>query len=88
MSFLAKVDAVKRALGLPPDMPALQAVGAACELMGIVPCTGSTLPVMLELVEAALGQPSTGAAATATMADTAAMAATAGEASSPPRLPR
>jgi|EP00966_Prymnesium_polylepis_P084554 hypothetical protein len=79
MSFLAKVDAVKRAVGLPPEMPALQAVGAACELMGIVPCTGSTLPLMLELVEAALGLPSTGAAATAT---TAATAATADESSS------
>ena len=28
MSFVAKVDTIKRTLGLPPDMAALQAVGA------------------------------------------------------------
>ena len=39
MSFVAKVDTIKRTLGLPPDMAVLQAVGTACELMGIVPLT-------------------------------------------------
>ena len=34
MSFMAKVERIKSSLGLPPGMAALQAVGAACELMG------------------------------------------------------
>jgi len=49
------VVTIKRTLGLPPDMAALQVVGAACELMDVVPLTGATLPQMAEQVCVALG---------------------------------
>ena len=49
------MEEIKRTLGLPPDMGALQAIGAAFELMGIEPLEGASLPQKAELVLMALG---------------------------------
>ena len=35
MALLVKVEAIKKAVSLPPDMELMATYGAACELMGI-----------------------------------------------------
>ena len=37
MSLVAKANALKAELGIPPDMPAYAAIAAACEIMHAFP---------------------------------------------------
>ena len=53
--LLPKVAAIKEALGIPPDLAALQALETACELLGIVPDPASTLMQMADNLVAAIG---------------------------------
>ena len=46
MSLLAKVAAIRDALGLPADLAAGPMLAAACEAMGIQPGQGATLPAI------------------------------------------
>ena len=44
MSLREKVAAIVGALGLPPDMAAIQALSTACELLGVAPEPTTPLP--------------------------------------------
>lgn len=43
MSLVAKANALKAELGIPPDMPAAAAIVAACDIMQITPELDETL---------------------------------------------
>ena len=55
---IAKVDAIKAALSLPPDifMPPAAAIGAACEMMSFVPERGTPLPATADTSRALAGK--------------------------------
>ena len=55
MSLVAKANALKAELGLPPDMPAAAAISAAREIMQIIPEQGESLPHLVDRVVAAVG---------------------------------
>ena len=55
MSLVAKANALKAELGLPPDMPSRQAILAACEMMQITAEPSESLPSIADRVVAAVG---------------------------------
>ena len=55
MTLVAKANAIKAALSLPPDMAPVAAIGAACEMMGFVPERGSTLPAIADALITQIG---------------------------------
>ena len=81
MTLIAKANAIKAALSLPPDMAPVAAIGAACEMMGHVPERGTTMPAiadaLIEQIGCAVETPST-APATQPPPDSTAAAATYG----------
>ena len=46
LSLVAKANALKAELGLPPEIPAAQAISTACEIMQIVAEPNDSLPSM------------------------------------------
>ena len=52
---MAKANALKAELGIPPDMPAAAAISAACEVMQIIREQGESLPDLADRVVAAVG---------------------------------
>ena len=55
MSLVAKANALKKELGIPPSMSAAQAVMTACEMMQIVSEPGESLPSIADRVIEAVG---------------------------------
>ena len=93
MSLREKVAAIVGALGMPPDMAAIQAISAACELLVIAPESTTPLPQIADELIGVIGcdvapaaPPPPAAPPVATVAPAAAQAARAAAAnsSSPP----
>ena len=55
MSLVAKADALKAELCLPPDMAAFHTIAAAAEIMQIVAEPGESLPSLADRVVEAVG---------------------------------
>ena len=56
LSLVAKANALKAELGLPPEIPAAQAISTACEIMQIVAEPNELLPSIADRVVAAVGR--------------------------------
>jgi hypothetical protein len=86
-SIVARVHAIKAALGLPESVDgALPIVGAANIAMGIEPGENATLPMMIQVLEGAIGLQTAATAATAA-ADTSTAAAADSPAAPAPAKP-
>ena len=55
MTLVARADAIKAALSLPPEMPPGAAIGTACEMMGFVPERGTPLPAIADALMEQIG---------------------------------